>query len=1520
MQNNTLMMKLIAVIMVLILSLGNFLVLVSYAAEISFESDVDISSQDSKTNNKNVQFDSYFKQDYNKIYSSVLDIEDSNKVYINLNLSNNGYLKTGTINFEEESFKIKRQEELSETIQNIDYENNEITLNQINSGTEIELEIPIEITKSEVYNIQNLNKNNKVIFTGIYVTSKGKEIEIEKEIFLELKWDANVEPMLEQSISKYINNVENESIVEFDLKSYIVNNVMPLKETNIDVEVPEIEEKLPKYVKVIGENDFEYNENEKIVKIYMQNLANEQSEVLWKDKINECKLILVYEGLNENEKKVVLNTKVSFDVYGKGEKVEKDLTTELTLNENLGNVNEIEIFSEKESIYKSFMYANSEYETEYKLNWNIDIGYASISDKIIVSDIAENFIDGNDEKIDTEKNTYYKQTIINRKNFEEILGQEGFIKIINEANEEVANITLDITEDENIIINYQNSDLNKIKIETSKPQTEGTLKLEHTKAIKAQTTYERDIIKTFNLLENEVNLNTTYNKVIESLENEEYIGKTEEVNITNINSVKSINLLEPETKVEMNINKNALVTGSINEDVEIYVNLINNEEKLSLFNNPIIDISMPVEIDYLKLKDVKLVFEEELTILNKELYEAEDGTKHIKISLEGTQTKYNIENIISGASLIITADMSLKDMEESKEAEIVAICLNEDIEAISNTNINLVKIEVPEEDEEDGIEQEPEQTPEDDEELNKEPEEEPEGEQEDNQEKNEESLEQEELKEDENESYSEEQEKNTEDNEEVDNTSDTGSNLYIDIESGIDESQELRWGNIILQKITLKNNSNTVYNDLLLYSDIPEGAVFTEAVNTDEDNVEFKDNYSKRRVEWNIDEIVPGETIEKYYNIKIYNSYSEETVEINTRTIQMNAGVNIDEMILAYDCIKRTVKEGDIDIQLYQEFEHVGYVEGDIITINGVLNNFSDEDIENIIGTFNIPKGIKCEDAYISYFNQSSGEEDKYTDGISINENNLNIKIEKLDANDSKVFIIKLKIENKEEIENVNIREKIKLQYGNIIQYSKPLEFKVAIPKLRVTQTRNILEENVAENSIIKYIITVDNIGTCIAENVTITDFLPENVEYIKTETFSDGETEEYNINFDGKTRVISNIHVGKSLTATVIGKVLNDNAETANNIVKVTADGIDEIELNNTINVTGNEINNQHNNQNDNQSNTQDKNQLYNISGQAWLDENSNGIKEDNEKNTGGIKAVLINSNNQIQQTVDINQNGKYNFYNLEKGKYRVIFIYDTNVYGVTKYKVNYNFGNNSDVIETKIQLDGKEQTAGITEIIEIEANNIENIDIGLIKNPKFDLKLEKNVSSITVKNAKDEKVYNYDNKKLAKIEFKAKDIDESTVFIKYKFKITNEGQIYGYATKIVDYIPKELEFVQELNGNWYIGEDNNLYTNVLENEKILPSESKEIELVLMKKMSGEETGIINNKAEIYSAHNNYRLEDIDSIYGNNKANEDDIDYADVYLGIKTGKTILYISLIISQTIILGVGIYLIKKKVLDY
>ena len=82
---------------------------------------------------------------------------------------------------------------------------------------------------------------------------------------------------------------------------------------------------------------------------------------------------------------------------------------------------------------------------------------------------------------------------------------------------------------------------------------------------------------------------------------------------------------------------------------------------------------------------------------------------------------------------------------------------------------------------------------------------------------------------------------------------------------------------------------------------------------------------------------------------------------------------------------------------------------------------------------------------------------------------------------------------------------------------------------------------------------------------------------------------------------------------------------------------------------------------------------------------------------------------------------------------------------------------------------------------------------------------------------------------------------IDELNDYIKpkldeYSIKVSNVGDLAGYAKKVVDYLPAETTFNSGLKGNeaWYTGVDGNLYSAALADTLILPGETKEIKLVL--------------------------------------------------------------------------------------
>ena len=141
---NNIVKKLIALLLVVVLTMFDFMLLgfeiVSYAA--------DTLEVGTATNNKNVTFDSYFKDANGNIITEKeekINSEDI-KLFVQVSVKNDGYFN-GTVSLENSNFNLKN-EVLSNSINKI--EGNTITLNQINSGEVTEIEIGIEPVRDNI--------------------------------------------------------------------------------------------------------------------------------------------------------------------------------------------------------------------------------------------------------------------------------------------------------------------------------------------------------------------------------------------------------------------------------------------------------------------------------------------------------------------------------------------------------------------------------------------------------------------------------------------------------------------------------------------------------------------------------------------------------------------------------------------------------------------------------------------------------------------------------------------------------------------------------------------------------------------------------------------------------------------------------------------------------------------------------------------------------------------------------------------------------------------------------------------------------------------------------------------------------------------------------------------------------------------------------------------------------------------------------------------------------------------------
>ncbi len=172
-------------------------------------------------------------------------------------------------------------------------------------------------------------------------------------------------------------------------------------------------------------------------------------------------------------------------------------------------------------------------------------------------------------------------------------------------------------------------------------------------------------------------------------------------------------------------------------------------------------------------------------------------------------------------------------------------------------------------------------------------------------------------------------------------------------------------------------------------------------------------------------------------------------------------------------------------------------------------------------------------------------------------------------------------------------------------------------------------------------------------------------------------------------------------------------------------------------------------------------------------------------------------------------------------------------------------------------------------------------------------------------------------DPEPVVKVELNKDRIENTIVKFRYQIRITNEGEIEGYATEISDYIPEGLKFNQADNPKWR-EENGKIVTDQLKDTLLQPGESATVEVLLTWINGDENLNLKINVAEISKDSNPSDSPDIDSTPNNKKDGEDDIDDAPVILTVVTGIAQNYIAIIAGAILIISAGSFIIKKYVI--
>lgn len=740
-----------------------------------------------------------------------------------------------------------------------------------------------------------------------------------------------------------------------------------------------------------------------------------------------------------------------------------------------------------------------------------------------------------------------------------------------------------------------------------------------------------------------------------------------------------------------------------------------------------------------------------------------------------------------------------------------------------------------------------------------------------------------------------------------------GARAKIELENGIDAGGILTEGQKVKYKIKVQNTGSIPAENVVVRNPIPKGTTYIEETVVKNDIETFnKYTYytSENELRWEIGSIDVGQTAELEYTVVIDNVPSileyygmqegfteedgryyivskDETTgqEIKTEISDLPDVVIKNSAILESSSIEKEIVSNEVQNSVaksYFDIQEECSVEKAVIIEEKqeysyviIVENKTDLNMKNLKVTKTIPDGVTYKNTEIL---QGNGN-------ISYDENNKKLNISSDSFAKEEIIEIRVTVVANQLPEGVYKKDVVTNSQvsaeGITANTSSSVINTIGKSLLSASIECDVKQRYIYEKDMLNYTITIKNDNDVTASNLTITDIIPEGTKFVTGSYIQNGN--EYTILSDGSNNIEVNTNLGNG---TIVLKIKVQ-------VEKITAN-VEELELINKATYKSNTIDekeigqikhtviktstpNDNSGSDDNGSNNgkddrpgggeigEDGVTRYKIKGSVWEDANKDGQRQDDEKTISDVKVYLLKENGDIakdyktgeEKIAVSNENGEYEFNNVEKGKYIVIFMYDNNTYNITEYQKNGVVNDrNSDAILKTVYVNGNSQEAGVTDLIEVTNRNMYSIDLGLTLKAKFNLKLDAGISSITVNTKEGLKKTEYNMANLAKAEIRSSLINGATVIIEYTLKITNDSDLPGSVLQLMG-SKNGLTFNSNANNNWYEGNDNNIYISSLSNEIINPGESKEVKLTLIKQMTNNNSGQIDNNFTITKTYN---------------------------------------------------------------
>ncbi len=578
---------------------------------------------------------------------------------------------------------------LPEGVQSI--EDNVVSLYQISSNNELKIDLPIKYKNETFVNENKFSNDCLVKFSGIYVDDDGEENEVSREYTLRVSWKDEREVRVSTSVEKYIDyekGVIVQTLVSVDNSTQ--RNTLPVKESNVIIDVPEYLNVRPTNVTVVAnntmgtngqtpetvtfnENNWYYNQDENKLVINVSNekqlvtvneyedeyLKEADREVIEEERYyngsayDEYLITYTYNDVEASEGATTVssNIEAKMTTFSGAEQdgfiniVTNNNNYEYSLEGQTGDIVSLYIETETGEVSKAYAYANynnsEKYEVEFKSNTIVNVSYTDIINGLNVEDIENVYIDKAGNAIPTD-DLYYKQISIAKESFTKILGEEGTVKVFDVNGNELFTINneTEVNEGGFIVVGLPKG-YSRLSYEISKPIAEGNLIINNVKAM-SNATIDKQTLANVASLNTRTVIRADYNYV----ENRVEVARGE----------SSIKLNDTSSKVNLVLDRDNLSTLAVNSDVEMRLELNNAVDTSDVFGSSVYEVTLPESIESVEVTNVSMLYGEGLEISSAELI---DG-RIIRITVDGKQEGINSGVLTNGTNIVINANLKVK--------------------------------------------------------------------------------------------------------------------------------------------------------------------------------------------------------------------------------------------------------------------------------------------------------------------------------------------------------------------------------------------------------------------------------------------------------------------------------------------------------------------------------------------------------------------------------------------------------------------------------------------------------------------------------------------------------------------------------------------------------------------------------------------------------------------------------------------------------------------------------------------